>query len=195
MGLSNLARRCGSACQPAIKHLLLGDKAIECLGRASAAVELAAREQLRLGCLVRRRRAGFAGLSGWQPVGNWVDQRRIFRHPSTTSRELRRAVCAEKWPMGLSTSIKARRRARMCADGQLEPLVEPSSSSRSTAADRLAAPGFFPGDASSIYRRGGTRPFISRLAKPHFLPESQVTLPFLSLPAGRRSAEWDPCKA
>ena len=30
----------------------IGDKAIECLGRASAAVELAARKQLRLGCLV-----------------------------------------------------------------------------------------------------------------------------------------------
>jgi hypothetical protein len=29
----------------------IGDKAMECLGRASAAVELAARRQLRLGCL------------------------------------------------------------------------------------------------------------------------------------------------
>ena len=33
----------------------IGDKAIECLGRASAAVELAARKQLRLGCRAARR--------------------------------------------------------------------------------------------------------------------------------------------
>jgi hypothetical protein len=50
----------------------IGDKAIEFLGRARAAVELAARKQLRLGCLCERRRAAFARLSGWQPVGNWV---------------------------------------------------------------------------------------------------------------------------
>jgi hypothetical protein len=56
----------------------IGDKAIECLGRASAAVELAARKQLRLGCLVRATSLGFR-------VGNpsaigWY-QRRIFQHP------------------------------------------------------------------------------------------------------------------
>ena len=32
----------------------------------------ATRKQLRLGALCERRRAGFARLSGWQPVGNWV---------------------------------------------------------------------------------------------------------------------------
>jgi len=37
----------------------IGDKAIECLGRASAAVELAARKQLRLGCLVRAATSWF----------------------------------------------------------------------------------------------------------------------------------------
>jgi len=37
----------------------IGDKAIECLGRASAAVELAARKQLRLGCLMRAATSWF----------------------------------------------------------------------------------------------------------------------------------------
>jgi hypothetical protein len=37
----------------------IGDKAIECLGRPSAAVELAARRQLRLGCLVRAATSRF----------------------------------------------------------------------------------------------------------------------------------------
>ena len=37
----------------------IGDKAIECLGRASAAVELTARKQLRLGCLVRAATSWF----------------------------------------------------------------------------------------------------------------------------------------
>jgi len=37
----------------------IGDKAIECLGRASAAVELAARKPLRLGCLVRAATSWF----------------------------------------------------------------------------------------------------------------------------------------
>jgi hypothetical protein len=50
----------------------IGDKAIECLRRASATVELAARKQLPRVALCERRRAGFARLSGWQPVGNWV---------------------------------------------------------------------------------------------------------------------------
>jgi hypothetical protein len=50
----------------------IGDKAIECLGRANAAVQLAARKQLPRVALCERRRAGFARLSGWQPVGNWV---------------------------------------------------------------------------------------------------------------------------
>ena len=57
----------------------IGDKAIECLGRASAAVELAARKQLRLGCLVRAAtslgfRVGNPSAIGWY-------QRRIFQHP------------------------------------------------------------------------------------------------------------------
>ena len=41
-------------------------------GRANAAVQLAARKQLPRVALCERRRAGFARLSGWQPVGNWV---------------------------------------------------------------------------------------------------------------------------
>ena len=40
----------------------IGDKAIECIGRASAAVELAARKQLRQGC-ARARRAPPAACS------------------------------------------------------------------------------------------------------------------------------------
>jgi hypothetical protein len=47
----------------------IGDKAIECLGRASA---VAAHKQQPRVALCERRRAGFARLSGWQPVGNWV---------------------------------------------------------------------------------------------------------------------------
>src|SRR5262249_41277048 len=31
--------------------------------------------------LCERRRAGFARLSGWQPVGNWGYRGRIFQHP------------------------------------------------------------------------------------------------------------------
>jgi hypothetical protein len=49
----------------------------------------AAHKQLRLGCLVRAASAGFARLSGWQSVGNWVVSAREFssiagtrgRHP------------------------------------------------------------------------------------------------------------------
>jgi hypothetical protein len=57
----------------------IGDKAIECLGRAIAAVELAARKQLRLGCLVRAAtslgfRVGNPSAIGWH-------QQRIFQHP------------------------------------------------------------------------------------------------------------------
>jgi hypothetical protein len=37
----------------------IGEKAIECLGRASAAVGLAARKRLRLGCLVRAATSWF----------------------------------------------------------------------------------------------------------------------------------------
>ena len=37
----------------------IGDKAIEFFGRASAAVELAARKQLRPGCLVRAATSSF----------------------------------------------------------------------------------------------------------------------------------------
>ena len=48
----------------------IGDKAAECLGRASAAVELAARKQLPRVALCERGRAGFARPSGWHPVGN-----------------------------------------------------------------------------------------------------------------------------
>jgi len=64
----------------------MGDKAIEFLGRARAAVELAARKQLRLGCLCERRRAAFARLSGWQPVGNWVASVGEFSSISVTRR-------------------------------------------------------------------------------------------------------------
>src|SRR2546426_4740588 len=55
--------------------------------------------------LCERRRAGFARLSGWQPVGNWVVSAANFPASllpvgvtPTTSRESRRAVCVEKWP-------------------------------------------------------------------------------------------------
>jgi len=64
----------------------IGDKAMECLGRAG-------------------RRAGFARLSGWQPVGNWVVSAANFPASPlpvgvtpTTSRRSRRAICPEKWP-------------------------------------------------------------------------------------------------
>jgi hypothetical protein len=48
-------------------------------------------------------RAGFARLSGWQPVGNWVASAGEFSSLPvgvipTTSRESRRTVCEEKWP-------------------------------------------------------------------------------------------------
>jgi|SRR6516164_3909880 len=55
--------------------------------------------------LRRAGRAGFARLSGWQPIGNWVVSAANFPASQlpigvtpTTSRESRRAVCAEKWP-------------------------------------------------------------------------------------------------
>jgi hypothetical protein len=55
--------------------------------------------------LCERRRARFARLSGWQPVGNWVASGANFPASllpvgvtPTPSRESRRAVCAEKWP-------------------------------------------------------------------------------------------------
>jgi hypothetical protein len=55
--------------------------------------------------LCERRRAGFARLSGWQPVGNWVASAANFPASlllvgvtPTTSRESRRTVCVEKWP-------------------------------------------------------------------------------------------------
>ena len=48
----------------------IGDKAIECLGRASAAVELAARKQLRLGCRAARR-APFAANRALTPRTPW----------------------------------------------------------------------------------------------------------------------------
>jgi hypothetical protein len=55
--------------------------------------------------LCERPRAGFARLSGWQPVGNWVASGANF--PASLlpvgftpkrAEESRRAVCAEKWP-------------------------------------------------------------------------------------------------
>src|SRR5262249_25471737 len=56
--------------------------------------------------LCERRRAGFARLSGWQPIGNWVASAGEFssipvtrrRYPDKRAEESRRAVCAEKWP-------------------------------------------------------------------------------------------------
>src|SRR6266404_8569790 len=55
--------------------------------------------------LCERRRAGFARLSGWQPVGNWVASGANFPASllpvgviPTTSRESRRTVCVGKWP-------------------------------------------------------------------------------------------------
>jgi integrase-like protein len=54
--------------------------------------------------LCERRRAGFARLSGWQPVGNWVASAANFPASllpagviPTTSRESRRTVCVGKW--------------------------------------------------------------------------------------------------
>jgi hypothetical protein len=64
----------------------IGDKAIECLRRASATVELAARKQLPRVALCERRRAGFARLSGWQPVGNWVASAGEFSSIPVSSR-------------------------------------------------------------------------------------------------------------
>jgi len=55
--------------------------------------------------LCERRRAGFARLSGWQPVGNWVASAANF--PASLlpvgfnpkrAEESRPAVCPEKWP-------------------------------------------------------------------------------------------------
>jgi hypothetical protein len=73
--------------------------------------------------LCERRRAGFARLSGWQPVGNWVASAGEFssipvtrmRYP-TTSRESRRAVCAEKWPEAKPNSEPAARPSALFYD-------------------------------------------------------------------------------
>ena len=55
--------------------------------------------------LCERRRAGFARLSDWQPVGNWVASAANFPASllpvgviPTTSRQSRRTVCVGKWP-------------------------------------------------------------------------------------------------
>jgi hypothetical protein len=87
----------------------IGDKAIEWLGRASA---VAVRKQLPRVALCQRPRAGFATLSGWQPVGNWVALAANFPASvgviPTTSRESRRTVCVEKWPEAKPSSRMAR---------------------------------------------------------------------------------------
>src|SRR5260370_27271189 len=67
--------------------------------------------------LCERRRAGFARLSGWQPVGNWVASGANFPASllpvgviPTTSRESRRTVCVGKWPRSQAESDPAYRR-------------------------------------------------------------------------------------
>ncbi len=64
----------------------------------------AARKQLRL-ALCERRRAGFARLSGWQPVGNWVASAANFPASllpvgvtPTTSRRIATRDLRRKWP-------------------------------------------------------------------------------------------------
>jgi hypothetical protein len=48
-----------------------------------------------------RRRAGFARLAGWQPVGNWLVSAANSCYPQALPRqraeESRRTVCVEKW--------------------------------------------------------------------------------------------------
>jgi hypothetical protein len=50
--------------------------------------------------LCERRRAGFARLSGWQPVGNWVASAANLSVGVTPTmiRRIATTVCAEKWP-------------------------------------------------------------------------------------------------
>src|SRR5260370_41746488 len=67
--------------------------------------------------LCERRRAGFARLSGWQPVGNWVASGANFPASllpvgviPTTSRESRRTGCVGKWPRSQAESDPAYRR-------------------------------------------------------------------------------------
>src|SRR5260221_10600642 len=62
--------------------------------------------------LCERRRAGFARLSGWQPVGNWVASGANFPASllpvgviPTTSRESRRTVCVGKWPLSFAVRM------------------------------------------------------------------------------------------
>jgi len=67
--------------------------------------------------LCERRRAGFARLSGWQPVGNWVASGANFPASllpvgviPTTSRESRCTVCVGKWPRSQAERDPAYRR-------------------------------------------------------------------------------------
>jgi hypothetical protein len=62
------------------------------------------------GVISEQRVAGFARLSGWQPVGNWMVSAANFPASllpvgviPTTSRQSRRAVCVGKWPSGAVT--------------------------------------------------------------------------------------------
>ena len=106
----------------------IGDKAIECLGRANAAVQLAARKQLPRVALCERRRAGFARLSGWQPVGNWVASAANFPASllyvgvtPTTSRRIATRSLRRKMARSPSRAGGQRTRLQLTGKGRNHP--------------------------------------------------------------------------
>jgi hypothetical protein len=99
--------------------------------------------------LCERRRAGFARLSGWQPVGNWVASGANFPASllpvgviPTTSRESRRTVCVGKWPRSQAESDPAYRR-------KAETIPRGGGSFFATAAD---APGAKNSALDTLFR-------------------------------------------
>ncbi len=80
--------------------------ALAALMRPSSSRHVAARKQLPRVALCERRRAGFARLSGWQPVGNWVASAGNFPASllpvgviRTTSRRMATLRAVDRLPM------------------------------------------------------------------------------------------------
>src|SRR5258708_9850950 len=99
--------------------------------------------------LGERRRGGFARLSGWQPVGNWVESGASFQASllpvgviPKTSRESGRTVCVGKWPRSQAESDPAYRR-------KAETIPRGGGSFFATAAD---APGAKNSALDTLFR-------------------------------------------